>query len=87
MLLIVVDAYSKWLEVKPTKTTTTQVTIRLLDELFSAYGAPVTIVSDNGTQFTAGEFSQFPKQSGVKYHKRTAPYHPSTVKPKDTCKR
>ncbi|XP_020298173.1 uncharacterized protein K02A2.6-like [Pseudomyrmex gracilis] len=78
MLLVVVDAYSKWLEVKPTKSTTTQATVQLLDELFSTYGSPVTIVSDNGTQFTAGEFSQFLKQSGVKYHKRTAPYHPST---------
>jgi len=41
-------------------------------------GHQLPVVSDNGTQFTAGEFSQFLKQSGVKYHKRITPYHPLT---------
>ncbi|XP_035897214.1 uncharacterized protein K02A2.6-like [Anopheles stephensi] len=78
MLLIVVDAFSKWVEVKPTQSTTTAATIQLLDDLFAAYGAPVTIVSDNGTQFTSSEFKAFLQQSGVKFHKLSAPYHPAT---------
>lgn len=78
MLLIVVDAYSKWLEVKPTTTTTAAATIALMDDLFTAHGSPVTVVSDNGRQFVAEEFKEFLKGSGVKYHKLTAPYHPST---------
>ncbi|XP_062541018.1 uncharacterized protein K02A2.6-like [Armigeres subalbatus] len=56
MLLIIVDAYSKWLEVKVTNSTTTSATIGILDELFSRYGVPVIVVSDNGPQFAAAEF-------------------------------
>ncbi|XP_062539247.1 uncharacterized protein K02A2.6-like [Armigeres subalbatus] len=78
MLLIVVDAFSKWVEVKVTTSTTSAATIKILDGLFSTYGAPVTIVSDNGPQFTASEFKRFLQQSGVKYHKLSAPYHPAT---------
>ena len=43
--------------------------------LFSRYGLPEQIVSDNGTQFTSDEFAQFMEQNGVK-HIRSAPYHP-----------
>ncbi|XP_058811007.1 uncharacterized protein K02A2.6-like [Topomyia yanbarensis] len=78
MLLIIVDAYSKWLEVKVTNSMTTAATIGIIDELFSRYGAPVTIVSDNGPQFTSAEFKEFLQNSGVKFHKLSAPYHPAT---------
>ncbi|XP_040170261.1 uncharacterized protein K02A2.6-like [Anopheles arabiensis] len=78
MLLVVVDAYSKWFEVKVTTSTTTNATISLLDELFAAYGAPVTVVSDNGPQFASADFTSYLKNTGVKYHKLTAPYHPAT---------
>ena len=78
MLLIIVDAYSKWMEVKTTGSTTSTATIDILDELFAAYGVPVTVVSDNGRQFVSEEFETFLKRSGVKYHKTTAPYHPAT---------
>ncbi|XP_011166545.2 uncharacterized protein K02A2.6-like [Solenopsis invicta] len=78
MLLIIVDAYSKWLEVKVTTSMTTTATIATLDELFSRYGVPVSVVSDNGRQFVSAEFEAFLQTSGVKYHKLTASYHPST---------
>jgi len=64
--------------VKVTNTTSSFATIRILDELFTTYGIPVTVVSDNGTQFTSTEFKKFLQTSGVNYHKLTAPYHPST---------
>ncbi|XP_024891943.1 uncharacterized protein K02A2.6-like [Temnothorax curvispinosus] len=78
MLLVIVDAYSKWLEVKVTNSSTTGTTIQILDELFATYGVPTTIVSDNGTQFTAAEFKCFLQKSGVTFHKLSAPYHPAT---------
>ncbi|KMQ89659.1 hypothetical protein RF55_10687 [Lasius niger] len=78
MMLLVIDAYSKCLEVKVTSSTTSASTIAILDELFATYGTPVTIVSENGTQFTATEFKDFLQTNGVKYHKLTALYHPST---------
>ncbi|XP_037808082.1 uncharacterized protein K02A2.6-like isoform X2 [Lucilia sericata] len=78
MLLIITDAFSKWVEVKITNSVSTAATVNVLDELFAAYGVPVTIVSDNGTCFTSAEFRNYLGIVGVKYHKRTAPYHPSS---------
>lgn len=85
MLLIIVDAYSKWLEVKTTSSTTAPATIAILEEIFTTYGAPVTIVSDNGLQFAATEFKTFLQGSGVKYHKLIAPYHPATNGQAERC--
>ncbi|RXN04227.1 putative protein K02A2.6-like protein [Labeo rohita] len=57
--------------------TTTSKTIQVLQGLFSRYGVPNIIVSDNGPQFCAEEFSVFLKSNGVQ-HIRSAPYHPSS---------
>ena len=57
--------------------TTTSKTIDALRTLFARYGLPDQVVSDNGTQFTSEEFSQFMKANRIK-HIRTAPYHPSS---------
>lgn len=51
--MIVVDAHSKWLEVIPMKSTTTEKTLEVLHNLFAAYGLPEQLVSDNGPQFTS----------------------------------
>ncbi|XP_041674675.1 uncharacterized protein K02A2.6-like isoform X1 [Drosophila eugracilis] len=78
MLLIITDAYSKWLEVKVTKTITAGATIAILDELFATYGVPLMLVTDNGTNFTSKEFKNYLTSAGIRYHKLTAPYHPAT---------
>ena len=46
--LIVIDAYSKWLEVIPMSSTTTVKTIEALRTLFSCYSIPKEVVSDSG---------------------------------------
>ncbi|KAK3742123.1 hypothetical protein QZH41_004761 [Actinostola sp. cb2023] len=74
MFLIVVDSYSKWLEVHLMKSTTSTATIEKLRERFATHGLPETVVSDNGTNFTSAEFAEFMKKNGIK-HIRVAPYH------------
>ena len=74
---ILVDAHSKWPEVIPMSSTTSQGTIDVLCSLFSRYGLPEQLVSDNGTQFTSAEFAQFMERNGIK-HICSAPYHPAT---------
>ena len=76
MFLIVVDSYSKWPEVLPMKKTT-DATIIELCRLFSCYGLPEQLVSDNGPQFVSEEFRAFLKGNGVK-HIHCFPYHPSS---------
>ncbi|XP_051782565.1 uncharacterized protein K02A2.6-like [Erpetoichthys calabaricus] len=77
MYLIVIDAHSKWPEVHIMDNTTASKTIQVLRSLFSRYGIPHILVSDNGPQFCSEEFGTFLKSNGVK-HIRSAPYHPAT---------
>lgn len=77
MLLIVVDSHSKWIEAIPMKSSTTHATIEALRTLFSTFGLPRTLVSDNGPQFTSWEFNTFTKLNNI-VHLRTAPYHPQS---------
>ena len=75
--LVVIDAHSKWPEVFSMSSTTTEHTIDALRQLFSHYGLPDQLVSDNGPQFTSREFVMFLKQNGIQ-HTLTAPYHPAS---------
>ena len=59
------------------KTTTSTKTIEALRMIFCRTGIPKQIVSDNGPQFTSGEFENFTKQNGIKHYK-SAPFHPAT---------
>ena len=76
--LLIVDAYSKWVDVyNMGKSTTTTRTIECLSRFISFCGIPSTLVSDNGPQFTSSEFSRFCQVHGIR-HKRTPPYHPAS---------
>ena len=57
--------------------TSTSKTITILRYIFSIFGLPQQLVTDNGLQFIAEEFRQFCRENGVK-HIRSVPYHPST---------
>ncbi|XP_026331155.1 uncharacterized protein K02A2.6-like [Hyposmocoma kahamanoa] len=64
-LLIVVDAFSKWVEIIPTKTTTSSFCTQTLDELFDTFGFPYVLVSENGRQFVSQEFENFLTNNGI----------------------
>ena len=66
MYLIVVDAYTKWLEVFDMRTcTTSSSTIKELRKLFAQFGIPFSIVSDNGPQFVSREITDFFRSNGI----------------------
>ncbi|XP_040355417.1 uncharacterized protein K02A2.6-like [Ixodes scapularis] len=77
MLLVIVDAHSKWPEVFVMTSTTAEATITKLRDLFARYGAPEALVSDNGAQFTSSEFKEFLKEQAVR-QVLTSAYHPSS---------
>ena len=56
---LIVDAYSKWPEVVEMTSMTTQGTTKVLEGFFCRYGYPEVLVTDNGGQFTAHQFSDF----------------------------
>nr|XP_018912071.1 PREDICTED: uncharacterized protein K02A2.6-like [Bemisia tabaci] len=77
-LLIVVDAFSKWTKIFITSSTTSEKTSELLFDSYAEFGIPDILVTDNGPQFTSAEFRSFLTDQGVRFHRRIAPYHPST---------
>ena len=77
MFLVLVDAYSKWLDVQVMQSITTAKTIDKLNKIFSTHGLPQKIVTDNGPSFTSDEFKRYMQANGIK-HITSAPYHPAT---------
>ena len=76
-LLVIVDYYSNFIEVdRVNKTTTTGVT-KILKSMFSRYGVPDQIMSDNGPQFASAEFATFAKQWGFE-HITSSPRYPQS---------
>ena len=55
MFLIIIDAYSKWIEVFKTSTSTSEVTIEKFRQAFATHGIPDVLVTHNGTCFTSHE--------------------------------
>jgi len=77
MYLLGICSYSKWLEVVPMKSTTSERTVDETRKLCSQHGIPDQIVTDNGPQFIAEEYDTFCKSNGIK-HTLTPPYHPES---------
>ena len=77
MFLIVVDAFSKWIEVEMMSNITSVSTVAKLRKIFAMHGLPQVIVSDNGPAFVGKEFKDFLTRNVVK-HVLTAPYHPAS---------
>ncbi|EZA51533.1 hypothetical protein X777_09780 [Ooceraea biroi] len=75
--LVLVDAYTRWLEVHIMKNINSEKTIEKYREIFTTFGLPQVLVSNNGRTFIAKEFQYFLKQNGI-FHKCTAPYNPAT---------
>ena len=78
MLLIMIDAFSKyiWVHIMNIDTTALK-TLAVLYGWFCERGFPATLVSDNGPQFISDEFRQKMIKWGIK-HIFSPPYHPAS---------
>ena len=80
MFLVIVDAYSKYVQIIPMKTATSVGTIKALRRLFATFGLPIHIITDNGSRFTSSEFDTFLCKNGIA-HTCSALGHPETNGP------
>lgn len=68
IVLVVVDAHTKWVEVYDVNTYTRSAPlIERLYDFMSRYGLPHTIVCDNGAAFTSSEFKHFCLLNGINH--------------------
>uniref|UniRef100_A0A0K0FW90 RNA-directed DNA polymerase n=1 Tax=Strongyloides venezuelensis TaxID=75913 RepID=A0A0K0FW90_STRVS len=75
MWLLVTDSYSKFPHVVKMGRTESKDVIVVLRQIFSLYGNPVQLVSDNGRNFISNEMETFLEKRRVS-HIRTPVFHP-----------
>ena len=76
-LLVMVDYYSNFMEVERITKTTTSGVSKILMDMFSRYGVPDQVMSDNGPQFSSAEFRSFATQWGFE-HITASPRYPQS---------
>jgi hypothetical protein len=64
-LLVAVDKFTKWIEAKPIKKLDGSSTIKFFNEIIIRYIVPQNIITDNGTNFRKGVFTEFCSQKGI----------------------
>lgn len=74
-LFVVVDYYSRYVEVDIMKKTTSDKIVKSLHRMFATHGLPLQIVTDNGPQFISSEFEDFMEQEDIE-HRRVTPLWP-----------
>lgn len=74
-VLVIVDYFSRYLEVEFMRTITADATIKALRPRFVKYGNPTSITLDNGRQFCSEKFKQFCDTLKIKLN-FTTPYWP-----------
>lgn len=74
-LLVVVCYTTRFIQVEPMKPATSQRVIGALLRMFSSFGIPRSITSDNGPQFRSAEFIHFCISYGI-HHNLSTPYWP-----------
>lgn len=73
--LLVVDYFSRYIEIALLKSTSSQAVINHMQSIFARHGIPETVVSDNGPQYASEAFVKFAKDYGF-CHETSSPYYP-----------
>lgn len=74
-LLVLIDGRSRYPEVKIMKKTDASSVITRLNEIFSTFGLPKEVISDNGPPFKSDEMKKFMKVNGIR-HRTITPLWP-----------
>ena len=77
MFLLIIDAYSKWMDIHCVNSAISSVTIDKMGSTFASHGLPEIVVFDNGSNFVSSEFKSFLRK---KMASSTLPQHLTTYK-------
>ncbi|KAI2646921.1 hypothetical protein H4Q32_027367 [Labeo rohita] len=73
--LIVIDYFSRWLEILELPKTTSDTDIQKLKGIFTRFGIPEQLMTDNGPQFSAEQFRHFAAEYDF-HHVTSSPHFP-----------
>ena len=74
-LLVLVDYFSRWVEVDVIKSTTSKTIIKCLDKQFSRFGVPCNLRTDNRPNLVSAEMEGYLNEMGIE-HRLTTPLWP-----------
>ena len=74
-LLVIIDDYSRFPVVEVINSVSAATVIPKIDKIFSEFGVPNVLKSDNGSPFNSRDFQLFANDLGFK-HRKTTPYWP-----------
>ena len=75
-IIVATDYLTKWAEVRATLKNDARTTAKFLyEQVFTRYGMPIEIVSDQGVHFI-NEVIEFLLEEFMVIHRKSAPYHP-----------
>lgn len=66
-LLVLVDGFTKFCLLKPIRNLKSKLSIAVLEDIFSTFGYPNRLISDQGTSFTSREFKEFCCSANVRH--------------------
>jgi hypothetical protein len=64
--LVAIDKFSKWIEAVPVTNQEATTAVKFFESIIYRYGEPNSIITNNGTNFTSGEFQESAKELGIK---------------------
>jgi hypothetical protein len=76
-MLVAVDKFTKWVEAAPVTTQDSTVAINFIKSIIFRFGVPLSIIIDNGMNFTSKEFKNYCESMGIKL-KFALVAHPKT---------
>ena len=74
-LMVLICEHSRYPIVRRLSSINAKNVIKHLNDIFSHFGIPQRIKTDNGPPFNSYEFKKFTKENGIEHHKIT-PHHP-----------
>ena len=75
--LLMINYFSRWIEIAKLEQTTSQCVIDHIRSIFAQHGIPETLISDNGPQYSAESFRQFAQEYGFE-HITSSPHFPQS---------
>jgi transposase InsO family protein len=74
-VVVMQDRFIKWVQCRAVRKAAARAVTQALYEVITRFGCPVTVISDNGTQYSGGTFRTLLQELGIA-HRLTPPYTP-----------